>query len=470
MIRYTLLAIFVVFIAFYAWRNWYRALCACVVLMAFVERPDFPKAIMEIPGLNPWNICMGLVICAWVVNYKRERLCWDAPKWASKFLLILFCVVVIAFLRMYADPEPIFEYRALVRSRPITRSDLVMDLLINSLKWVIPGILMFVGCRSRDRLIFGLGTVLLTASLIGLQIIKLMPLGQLFSGDELSTRAIRVLGRDIGYHRVDLATMMSATSCAFFAILPAMQHRWQKSAVIFCGGLMLLALLLTGGRAGYVGWFGIVCFLGYLRWKKALLIGPLVLLVAIILVPAAKERLLEGVIEDGANDQVSSRFDDEALFGDGGQDYYAITSGRIIAWPKVTQAIADAPMIGYGRLGMQRAGVARELVYQYGPGIGFGHPHNGYLQLLLDNGIFGLLPLMFFVVVLARCASLFRGSKVPIVIAASGIGVCFIVGQLIAAIGAQSFYPKESSVLLWCVIGLTLRTYVEATKKKTDVT
>ena len=37
---------------------------------------------------------------------------------------------------------------------------------------------------------------------------------------------------------------------------------------------------------------------------------------------------------------------------------YTVTAGRNIAWPLVIAKIAEAPLGGYGRLGMERAGLA----------------------------------------------------------------------------------------------------------------
>ena len=66
MIRYTLLTTAILFLAAYAWRDWYKVLCALIVMMAFVEHPDMPKEMFGIPGMNPWNVLLLAVLASWL--------------------------------------------------------------------------------------------------------------------------------------------------------------------------------------------------------------------------------------------------------------------------------------------------------------------------------------------------------------------------------------------------------------------
>ena len=49
----------------------------------------------------------------------------------------------------------------------------------------------------------------------------------------------------------------------------------------------------------------------------------------------------------------------------------------------------------------------------------------------------------------------------PIYAAVGGVCFSLVSALLIAAMGSQSFYPREGSVGMWCAIGLMLRVYVE---------
>ena len=68
MIRYSLLFIAVLVIAIMAQKNWYRALCFMLPLLAVLERPDMPRQMLGIGGLNPFNILLGIILVASVVQ------------------------------------------------------------------------------------------------------------------------------------------------------------------------------------------------------------------------------------------------------------------------------------------------------------------------------------------------------------------------------------------------------------------
>jgi hypothetical protein len=42
-----------------------------------------------------------------------------------------------------------------------------------------------------------------------------------------------------------------------------------------------------------------------------------------------------------------------------------------------------------------------------------------------------------------------------------GIALSLVLALLIAAMGSQTFYPREGAVGMWCAIGLALRVYMQ---------
>ncbi|MGH8166357.1 MAG: O-antigen ligase family protein [Woeseiaceae bacterium] len=454
MIRYTLLTLVVTFLSLYAYRDWYRSLCGLLVLMAFIERYDMPREMLGITGLNPWNILMMFILTAWFLNSGREQLTWDFPKGIRLLLIAFLLVVLIGFIRMVDDIQAIIEYRSITERGDTDLKTMIIDDLLNTMKYVIPGLLMFHGCNSRSRLLWGIGACLLTSFLLGIQIVKWMPISDLSNGDALSDRALRVLDRAIGYHRVDLAAMMASASWAFFISRIVAPNKFWVWAFTAAGCFLILALALTGGRAGYVSWAAIALFLSALRWKKLVLIMPLMIVAVVALVPAARERMLQGFGEPAEYDAVA--------FGDGSNNYASITSDRILIWPSVTRAIGEAPMLGYGRHGYHTSGASQEILLLYGEkGAGFPHPHNAYLEFLIDNGLVGSLPVfLLFLIILRQSAAMFKDKQYPLYAATGGVALAFVAGQLVASIGAQSFYPRAGVVLMWAAIGLALRAYV----------
>lgn len=448
MIRLSLLAVYVVGAAVYAARDWYKSLCALILLMAVIEHPDMPKTLLGIQGLNPWNLLLLVVVGTWVTGRRREGLKWDLPPHISVLLLAYLSVIVVGFVRMMLDRAYLDE----------SALGLTSEYLVNSLKWVIPGLLLYDGCRSRARFRLAMLCVIGVYILLGVQVVKWMPLSAAVSGEALSERSLKILVNEIGYHRVNMAAMLAGAAWAVFAARALGETAAQRGLILGASLITALAQALTGGRAGYVTFAAVGFILCALRWRVYLLLAPIAVAGVLVLVPGVSERMLEGF---SANTQNAPAGVPNALAGSKqGPDAYTITAGRVIAWPYVIQKIKASPWFGYGRQAMVRTGLTFFLSTQLDEG--FSHPHNAYLELLLDNGIVGfVLVLPFYGLVLFYSMRLFRDSRSPVFVAVGGAASAFILGLLIASMGSQSFYPREGWVGMWCLIFLMLRVSVQ---------
>jgi O-antigen ligase len=221
--------------------------------------------------------------------------------------------------------------------------------------------------------------------------------------------------------------------------------------------VILYAQALTGGRAGYGTWLAVGLALSLMRARRYLLIIPAVAAMVLALVPAARERMLQGFTGEERHAKATP---DPSPLGDETPDDYTITAGRTLIWPYVVDKIAESPLYGHGRQAMIRTGLARLLREELRES--FPHPHNAYLEWLLDNGWLGMtLMVPFYLAVLWHAVSLFRDSRSPAFVAAGGATLALVLALLFGSIGSQSFYPREGSVGMWCAIGLMLRVCVE---------
>jgi hypothetical protein len=75
--RVYILYIVVFGLAVYAWRNWFVAACGLILLTGVSGHPDFPKYILGIQGLNPWNVLLAVVVLAWLVRRRDEGARFD---------------------------------------------------------------------------------------------------------------------------------------------------------------------------------------------------------------------------------------------------------------------------------------------------------------------------------------------------------------------------------------------------------
>jgi hypothetical protein len=107
-----------------------------------------------------------------------------------------------------------------------------------------------------------------------------------------------------------------------------------------------------------------------------------------------------------------------------------------------------------------RTGLFAFLLDRYGET--FPHPHNAYLELLLDNGVLGfLLVVPFFLVVVVQSLSLLRDDTAREFTVAGGLAAALVLAFLVASMGSQTFYPREGAVGMWCGIGLMWRVGVQ---------
>jgi len=176
--------------------------------------------------------------------------------------------------------------------------------------------------------------------------------------------------------------------------------------------IIFLAMALTGGRTGYGTWAVLGAFYCLFRWRKYLLLIPLVYMSIIAFAPSAVERLSFGFTPDQSIDGT-----EDINFEDDGVDIYEMTSGRNLAWPLVWESITEAPFFGYGREAMANIGITLRMRELYGKFDSFPHPHNAYLQWIQDNGFVGAIPVfLLYFIFLKYSWSLFRDSSEKIYI------------------------------------------------------
>ena len=393
-----------------------------------------------IQGLNPWNFLFIGVFLAWLANRRRADLTWDMPRHISVLLLMYLGVILVGVLRAVFDHSNLEGY---------SLSSLISEELINKIKWVLPGILLFDGCRTRRRVIMALICLLAVYFLISVQVIRFMPLSALGDSGLIDRSRIR-LGRYIGYSACDLSAMLAGVSWGLLAALPLLRKKKYWVIVLATAGVVTFGQALTGGRAGYIAWGATGLMLCLLKWRKYLILAPVAVILLPIILPGVTARMLEGF---GATNVAGQKTIDQE----------ELASGRLLMWPYVIDKISQSPLVGYGRLAMKRTGLYDRIETEH-PGTGAPHPHNMYLETLLDNGLLGSLPiLLFWWMVVLYSARLFRSSN-RLFSAVGGLALSLILAQLVAGLGSQHFYPEESTLGMWVAIFLSLRVYLEWTK------
>jgi len=441
MIRITLLTLLVAYLSVYAWKDWFRGACWLVLLMAIFQHPDMPKAVGGVPGLNHWNFLFLNVIFSWMLNRKKEKLTWEMPSHLNFLMFLYSFFIIVSVIRYLNDPSGVIELVGTFGGSYDLGSSAVNEYLINCFKWVLPSIVIFDGCRTRKQYNFAVVMLALMFVLLAVQVIKAMKFGSLgMSGEGLQRRALKVISRNVGYHRVNMSMMMSGAFWLVFCLKEFVSKKTHFYIIIpSCIGI-LLATVMTGGRTGYATWAILGIIFCLFKWRKYLWFSPLVLILILVLAPSAVDRFTQGILPASDTELVSNTTD----FTDDNVDIESVTSGRVIAWPLVWESIKEAPFFGYGREAMKNIGITRQIMIEHGTGETFPHPHNLYLQWIQDNGFIGGIPVfIFYLLMLKYSWSLYRDSSHRIYVVAGGMSLALTLAFLIAGIG---YDPARKSV------------------------
>lgn len=417
--------------------------------MGLYAHQDMPRAMFDIGGLNPWNLLLFIIVISWLTNRRRDGSKWDMPTNYKKLLWLYFFIIVLGFIRMIYNLDGLEYYASITGGHMPSKTGLWNEYLLNTIKWVIPSILLFDGCRNDTQVKLALSAILGAHFILALQVIQYIPFYTLISDSgNLTAKTQYILRKDVGYHRTDLAVMLAGYFWAFFSTRDIFQFRAWRLFLHPIGLLiLLLSLALTGGRGGYLTWAVIGLFFSLFRYRKLFLILPIVLVIALPYAPGLINRLTQGISsEEGVN-------------------HDALTAGRATIWPLVIEEIKNAPIIGHGREAIKRIGLTSKLYLEFHENAP--HPHNAYLEALLDNGIIGFTIIVsFYFLIMKNSLALFCDRTNIHYKVVGGVCVSLVGSLLIGSLTGQTFYPRELTTGTWCSIGLLLRMIVNRTIQK----
>lgn len=461
MIRITLLTLLIAYLSVYAWKDWFRASCWLVLFIAIFQHPDMPKSIGDIPGLNHWNFLFINTVLSWIFNRKKEKLVWEMPRKINVLLFFYAFFIIVSVIRYLNDHSGLITWYEVIGQTPPSVVNDINEYLFNCFKWVLPGLMIFDGCRERKQYNFAVITLALMYILLALQVVKAMKLGSFtLGGDALQHKALKIISNSVGFHRVNISMMMSGAFWLVFCLKELVSTKKYWFVILPSCFVIFLAMALTGGRTGYGTWAVLGAFYCLFKWRKYILLVPLIFIAVIIFAPSAVERLSFGFSPDESMQAQETDFEKEE-----GVDLYSVTSGRNLAWPLVWDSIENAPFFGYGKEAMVNIGLTMKMRELYGEFDSFPHPHNAYLQWIQDNGFIGAIPVfLLYFLLLKYSISLFLDKKNHIYVVTGGMSFALIMAFLISSIGSQTFYPREGAVGMWTVIGLLLRVYIERRK------
>jgi O-antigen ligase len=219
------------------------------------------------------------------------------------------------------------------------------------------------------------------------------------------------------------------------AAIPA-ALRW-TSRLAF--GLATAALLLTFSRGGLTAWLVVlVGFLLHRRQLKTVAIVAVLAAAAMAAVPdSMKERFGTG-LHAGAIADVSDLEKDD------------LTAGRVHGWQLLAPEVLDSPWFGRGLGSTQWSTAVAAGRYKAN------HPHNIYLEVLMDLGIVGLAAMAWFHGGNLRRLHRLAGSAraTPSARAFFAGARWGLIGVLVMAATTAYYMPNTAQFPIWACLGL----------------
>lgn len=435
MIRFTLLYITLVALwGLAAWR-WFWGLCGLLFLAVLNQHPSMPSYMLGVQGLNPFNISLAVVAMFWLIQRRAEPQPAPAPLWLPAMLVAYVLLVALSAIGAALNMETL---SAMFGGKTALQW-MIVDGMINPLKYVLIGVMFFDGARSRQRVKLALFSVVGSGMCYALLMYKSLNV-QMLSINFQDAR--RLTDKVIGLFANDLAEVLAFTFWAAVFLYALFDRRWQKLLWGAAIALIIPPFIVLKSRAGLLALSAAAAVFGVLRWRRVLLLFPIAAVLVLYVAPGLQQRLRMG-------------------FEDDEPDWGTVSAGRLTnIWPPVIEQITKSPLLGHGRYAIIREKCGMEILELEGtlPV----HPHNSYLEILLDAGLIGLLVCMIWMAVLGYVGvTLLRERKDPLLRALGGVTLAAIVTELAAGVAGSSFYTSQSMAPYLCVWGVALRAYVE---------
>lgn len=414
-------------------------------MLAVLERPDMPRSVLGITGLNLYNVALVAIMIGFMADQTRVKKL-NMPRHLVVLAWSYLILVVIAGVRLYMNRSGVHILDDQLGRPYATNMTVLIENLIDPIRFVLPGFMLAYGMASKKRVTWLIYAVFAMGTLMGLQIISRM-VPALLGDQNLGERALRVLQRGLGYQRVAASTVMALTVAAMFALMILGRNKLERW--VGFGGFLFnsVALVATGGRAGILA-CGVACtVLMVLRKRKLLLIAPLFVLI-LVSIPGFENRMLQGI---GSENTSTETYDSDVSLKE-------VTSGRTVVWPYVVKKIFDAPLIGYGSNAMVNTGLALEMMKLTGSKeVQWPHPHNAYLRVFLEEGVpGGLVIVVFYLLLSLSCVRSTLNRLDPDIALLGGATLSMLIAFAVASIGSGSFVPEERTSIMYSMVGAFL--------------
>jgi hypothetical protein len=406
-----------------------------VVLMPLSRSALFPHAMFGITGLNPVNLLLAATLGAWLLQALGDG---GWRRFLPRPLLWLYLAPLVAAAALglghVGEIVPGFYLYGLIQFQD--PAGYLRDMLFKPLLLVLFALLVGAAvARSKKPEAF------LVPACVSIWVMGAIVLGYvLLSGaglGALASGSARSFLSPLGMHANELGRLYVSAYALLLFTLAGSARAAARPFLVASLVLVVISLMLTFSRGAFLGFMLVnVLFLLWRRSGKVLLLGALLATAAPLLVPeAVLERIGVGV----------------------GQGANAVSAGRIDGlWLPLVPDVLRSPLYGSGLGSILWSGAMHDGAAGAPGIIGATHPHNAYLEALLDMGAIGLALLCAYWLhawrglrALAADASLDPALRGFFQGAAAGLAALLAI-----AVADSSLAPRAEQVYLWLAIGL----------------
>ena len=408
----------------------FRIGAVLLILMLPVERSIyFPHSVFGLTGLNPLNLVLVATLGSFVLRGQNLRRFLPRP-----LVWLVFVPVLVAGVlgtRHVDEIHPGFYEAMLINFT--TPFGYFRDVALKPLLIVVSALLIGAAVTRSQKPERFLAPVILSVWVMSLMSIVYVATAGVSLGVLASTQS-REFFSTLGLHANDLGRLYAVAYALLLFTWGETKDLSLKTVLVVTMGVLSLALLFTFSRGAFVG-FLIVNAL-YLVWKmNARTLG-----LALLLVPVALW-LMPGAVIGRMS----------LGFGDGG-DVNAMSAGRVDEiWTPLIPDLLRTPLWGNGLdATMWSHAVWTDAMLLVT------HPHNAYIQAILDMGLLGLgLLLAYYWHVYRHLRDL--GSNAYLSPTLRGFFQGAVAGLacfLITGFAGSSLRPTSEFAFLWIAFGM----------------
>jgi O-antigen ligase len=399
-----------------------------VLLMPIGATQLFPYGLMGIPGLNPTNLLIVATVAAFVLRGGKLRQLAPRP-----VLWLMAVPVVLAGLLGMTHYDQIasffFESEVVIFTSPVGYFQLFA---FRPLLIVAVAMLLAVAVAKSQK-----PERFVVPMMISVWLIALIQLGFIAQSGVrlgfLASPGARSFYEDIGIHANDLGRLFAVAYGVLLFVWWETKDAALKTALFLTLGITCLAMVLTFSRGAFLGFFIINGL--FLLWKFNAKSVGLALLAGSAAAIIAPEYLWNRI-----------------TFGFDSGDMNEVSADRIDGiWLPLLPEVWKSPVWGSGL-----ASTMWSAPMLSGAMVPAGHPHNAYLEAVLDMGFVGLVLLLLFywhawrgfrtlgsnAFLSPEMRGLFQGASAAL--------ICFLV----TGGTGSSLRPEPEFSFLWLAIGM----------------